>query len=308
MMSFAEALTLSGQYTAVLVSVEEGAAFPGDIGAAEATLLRSWHENAADRLPPELAPAMWTPVEPGQGIRSALRSWAKTASRPLIVFIDEIDAVQDHVLISILRQLRSGYANRPKAFPQSIALIGLRDVRDYKVASGGSDRLNTSSPFNIKVESLTLHNFNAEEVGELYAQHTHDTGQIFEPDAIARAYYLTQGQPWLVNAIARQCVEVLARDRSITITVDHIDQAKNILIQRQDTHLDSLAERLQETRIRQVIEPILAGESLTNLPGDAIRFVLDQGVVKRPTSGGLEISNPIYKEILSRVLTVDRLR
>jgi hypothetical protein len=307
MMSLAEALTLSGHYTAVLVSIEEGAAFPGDIGATEATILRSWYENAADRLPPELAPDMWTAVEPGQGIRSALRSWAKTASRPLIVFIDEIDAVQDHVLISILRQLRSGYANRPKAFPQSVALIGLRDIRDYKVVSGGSDRLNTSSPFNIKVESLTLRNFNVEEVGELYAQHTHDTGQIFEPDAIDRAYYLTQGQPWLVNAIARQCVEVLARDRNIAITVEHIDQAKNILIQRQDTHLDSLAERLQETRIRQVIEPILAGESLDNIPADDIRFVLDLGLCRFESGSGLEIANPIYKEILPKVLSFNTI-
>ena len=27
-----------------------------------------------------------------------------------------------------------------KAFPQSVGLIGLRDVRDYKVAAGGSDQ------------------------------------------------------------------------------------------------------------------------------------------------------------------------
>jgi len=50
-------------------------------------------------------------------------------------------------------------------FPTSVGLIGLRDVRDYKVASGGSDRLNTSSPFNIKVASLTMRNFNLAEVG-----------------------------------------------------------------------------------------------------------------------------------------------
>ncbi|HBY76174.1 MAG TPA: polyketide biosynthesis operon protein CyrO, partial [Cyanobacteria bacterium UBA11148] len=79
---------------------------------------------------------------------------------------------------SVLRQLRNGYPSRPKAFPQSVGLIGLRDVRDYKVTAGGSDRLNTSSPFNIKVRSITLRDFNAEEVAELYGQHTQDTGQI----------------------------------------------------------------------------------------------------------------------------------
>lgn len=61
------------------------------------------------------------------------------SSRPLVIFIDEIDALQDLALISIWRQLCDGYPNRPKAFPQSVGLIGLRDVRDYKVAAGGTD-------------------------------------------------------------------------------------------------------------------------------------------------------------------------
>jgi type II secretory pathway predicted ATPase ExeA len=307
MMALAQELTSGGKYTAVLVSVEEGAAFPDDIGAAEAAILQSWLENATDRLPTSLAPPLWDTAVPGQRIRSALRTWAKTAARPLIIFIDEIDAIQDQVLISILRQLRSGYANRPRSFPQSLALIGLRDVRDYKVAAGGSNRLTTASPFNIKVESLTLRNFNAAEVGELYAQHTHDTGQIFTPDAISRAYHLTQGQPWLVNAIARQCIEVLVSDRQLAITADSINQAKDILIQRQDTHLDSLAERLKETRVRNVIEPILAGAALDNIPDDDIRFVLDLGLCRSASGSGLEIANPIYKEILPKVLSFNTI-
>jgi hypothetical protein len=307
MMTLAQELTLSGKYVAVLVSVEGGSALEDDLDAAEQAILCSWHDNAEDRLPPELAPNQWEDAKPGQAIRSALRSWSRSASRPLVIFIDEIDSLQNQVLISILRQLRDGYANRPKSFPHSLALIGLRDVRDYKVAAGESDRLGSSSPFNIKVESLTLRNFNAEEVAELYAQHTSDTGQIFTQEAVDRAYYLTQGQPWLVNAIARQCVEVLARDRSITITVEHIDQAKNILIQRQDTHLDSLAERLKENRVRQVIEPILAGESLDNIPDDDIRFVLDLGLCRLESGSGLEIANPIYKEILPKVLSFNTI-
>jgi hypothetical protein len=32
----------------------------------------------------------------------------------------------------------------------------MRDVRDYKIKSGGSERLNPASPFNIKARSLTL--------------------------------------------------------------------------------------------------------------------------------------------------------
>jgi hypothetical protein len=302
MMALAQELTASGRYVAVLVSVEGGSALEDNLDGAEQAILCSWQENIEDRLPTELAPPPWIEATPGQAIRAALRGWSRSADRPLVIFIDEIDSLQNQVLISILRQLRDGYGNRPKAFPHSLALIGLRDVRDYKIASGGSDRLNTSSPFNIKAASLTIRNFNEEEVAELYRQHTADTGQIFTDSAIQRAFDLTQGQPWLVNALVKEVVEELVPDRTIDITPDHIDQAKEILIKRMDTHLDSLVERLKEPRVRHVIEPILAGDSFDDIQEDDRRFVIDLGLVKRSTTGGLEIANPIYKEVLPRVL------
>jgi hypothetical protein len=218
------------------------------------------------------------------------------------VFLDEIDALQNDTLISVLRQLRSGYADRPHGFPWSLALIGLRDVRDYKVASGGSDRLHTASPFNIKARSLTLRNFTAEEVAALYQQHTDETGQPFTPAAMERAFYLTQGQPWLVNALAQEIIGTLLPDRTHPITPDHIDQAKEILIQRQDTHLDSLAERLREPRVRNIIAPMLAGAPPDQVPLDDIRFVQDLGLCRTDPQRGLVVSNPIYQEVLPRVL------
>ena len=78
--------------------------------------------------------------------------------------------------------------------------------------------------------------------------------------------------------------------------------AQGNLIQRQDTHLDSLAERLREVRVRRIIEPILAGTSLSDTSPEDIRFVLDLGLCRRDPTGGLVIANPIYREVLPRVL------
>jgi len=191
-----------------------------------------------------------------------------------------------------------------------VGLIGLRDVRDYKIASGGSDslgssrsdRLNTSSPFNIKVESLTIRDFTAQEVAELYQQHSDDTGQLFTLEALELAYQLTRGQPWLVNALARQCVEVIEPDRSVAITPAHLRQAKENLIRRKDTHLDSLAERLREPRVRAILEPMLAGQSLAETASDDRDFLVDLGLLRRENNAGLVVANPIYREILPRVL------
>jgi len=297
--ALATALTEEGRYTSVVLSMERGAGFT-DIGAAELAILDGWIDRTDVELPPELRPALWLAAAPGARIGRALKHWSMTSRRPLVVFLDEVDALRDQVLISVLRQLRDGHSSRPKGFPASLALIGMRDVRDYKVASGGSDRLGTASPFNIKVASITLRNFTADEVVELYAQHTADTGQVFTPGAMQRAFDLTQGQPWLVNALASVAVAVTPPPQPIT--VEEIDQARQTLIARQDTHLDSLSERLREQRVQAIIEPMLSGGTVPNVAEDDARYVEDLGLVRLTPTGGLAIANPIYAEVIPKVL------
>lgn len=303
MLALAQQLTDSGSYNAVMVSAEVGAPFSNDPSRAELAILDAWRSRAQLYLPPNLHPPdNWDNAQPGRKIQAALQAWAQTSPRPLVLFIDEIDSLQDETLISVLRQLRDGYPVRPQNFPISVGLIGLRDVRDYKVASGGSNRLNTASPFNIKVRSLTLRDFTATEVGELYQQHTDDTGQVFTPQAVETAFNLTQGQPWLANALAKEIVEEMVTDTSVPITPEHIHEAKEVLIRRQDTHLDSLAEKLREPRVQAIIEPILAGQALGDTPSDDRQYLLDLGLLRRDPAGGLIIANPIYREVIPRVL------
>ncbi|MDJ0620853.1 MAG: ATP-binding protein [Calothrix sp. MO_192.B10] len=305
MLALAQQLTDSGSYTAVMVSAEVGAPFNHEPEKAELAILDAWRASSQLDLPDDLHPPdNWDHAPPGRRIQAALQSWAQASPRTLVLFIDEIDSLQDETLLSVLRQLRDGYRNRPQNFPVSVGLIGLRDVRDYKVASGGSDRLNTASPFNIKVRSLTLRDFTDTEICELYQQHTDDTGQVFTPQAIETAFDLTQGQPWLVNALAKEIVEEMVTDTSVAITPEHIHEAKEVLIKRQDTHLDSLAERLRESKVKAIIEPILAGLELGDIPNDDIQFLIDLGLCKMNPLGGLAIANPIYREVLPRVLTV----
>lgn len=216
----------------------------------------------------------------------ALATWAKYSRKPIVLFIDEIDSLIGDSLLSVLRQLRSGYISRPSSFPQSICLIGLRDVRDYT--------------FNIKAKSLLLPNFSEQEVADLLAQHTQETGQVFEKDAISHTFYLTQGQPWLVNALAFEAAFVLQKDRSKSITKALIDQAKEILIKRRDTHLDSLIYILGEDCVRPLIDIIINGSTeALNLNADSVQYVRDLGLIK---PNRMEIANPIYQEIIPREL------
>jgi hypothetical protein len=219
-----------------------------------------------------------------------------------VLFLDEIDALQGESLRAVLRQLRAGYAERPGGAPWSIVLCGLRDVRDYKAASGGDPtRLGTSSPFNIKTESLRLGDFDAEEVRSLYHQHTEETGQVFTPAALDLAFELTQGQPWLVNALAREVIEKMGVAPPAPITPEAIEKAKEGLILARATHVDSLVARLREPRVRRVVEPLIEGALVGgDAYDDDVAYVRDLGLVA--PGSPLRVANPIYREVIVRVL------
>ena len=241
-------------------------------------------------------------------VRTALRELCRRAGKPLVVFFDEADCLFGNVLISFLRQLRDGYVNRADIpFPASIALVGMLDVRDYKaqIRSDGQS-LGQISPFNIISEDMMLRNFTAEEVASLYAQHTAATGQQFAPDVLGAVMDWTGGQPWLVNAIARECVEKIHDFRyDEPITAADIETAKEAIIRRRDTHVDSLMERLREPRVRRVVEPVIFGGSrIVSSNSEDWRFVVDLGLL-REERGVLVPANRMYAEIIGRYLSRD---
>jgi hypothetical protein len=303
--ALAEELTAGGHYAALLFSCETGRAWGDDIGEASRSILDRIRAEADRALPAELRPPAWPSAPEGTLVVDGLRAWARACPRPLALFFDEIDALRGQALISVLSQLRDGYRSRPDSFPASVALCGLRDVRNYKAASGGDpSRLGTSSPFNIKLESLRLGDFTPDEVRGLYTQHTAETGQEFTGPALARAVELSAGQPWLVNALAREIVEKMGVAPSEPISAEHVDQAKERLILARATHLDSLAARLAEPRVRRVLEPVLAGTlALFDPYDDDLSYVRDLGLVA--PDDPLRVANPIYREVIPRVLSAN---
>ena len=240
-------------------------------------------------------------------VKKTLTAYCKTLSKPLIIFFDEADCLSNGTQITFLRQLRNGYVNRPDVpFVHSVALVGMRNIRDYRAhIRPDSETLGSSSPFNIMTESLNLRNFTQAEVAELYAQHTAETGQVFEPHAVEHAFEQTQGQPWLVNAIARECVEkITQKDYSIPITRDMAEQAIRNLIFNWGTHFDSLMERLKEQRVRNVIVPLILGENVASRRSDDYLYTRDLGLI-REIGGRVVPGNPLYAELIIRTLNWD---
>jgi hypothetical protein len=240
-------------------------------------------------------------------LKTQLSLFCQNIDKPLVLLFDEADCLKEGALISFLSQLRNGYIDRDAIpFVHSLALVGMRNIRDYKAkVRPDSQSLGSASPFNIVTKAMTLKNFTKEEVVELYRQHTQETGQIFDSEAIDLVYEQTQGQPWLVNAIAREVIiEMLHSDFTKPVTAPLVYEAIQTIILRRDTHIDSLLERLKEERVRRVIEPILSGEDFHDHLSDDYQYVTDLGLIKR-IKGKTLPSNPIYGEVIARTLSYD---
>ena len=239
--------------------------------------------------------------DPNDALRDVLMHWCLADPTPLVLLVDEIDSLVGDTLLSVLRQLRAGYEQRPEGFPQSIVLCGVRDIRDYRIRSSAGEVIAGGSPFNVAAKSLRMGDFTEAETRALMAQHTEETGQRFSSSAQEAVWTQTRGQPWLVNALcAGACFDNKAgRDRSRTIEVDDIYAAREELILSRRTHLDQLAHKLEEARVRRVVEPLLSGGEVQH-DGRDLEYVRDLGLLA-PDSPP-RMANPIYAEVVPREL------
>ena len=306
--ALAERLNSRGEYRCVYVDLQGAHSLGDGVGKVIRHVLERFAEGAEDAFEDgslyDLMDRVRARVSPPSVLKLFLKRWAAADPRPLVLLIDEFDALPDLPLLSVVDQLRSGYRLRPGRFPQSVVLCGQHNVRDYRLRGlRGEGRDARASPFNIVAKSLRLGDFSADEVRALLGQHTEQSGQGFEPEAFERVWKLTRGQPWLVNVLCYQaCFESAGgRDRSRPIRAAAIDAAKEELIVSRVTHLDQLAAKLREGPVRRVIEPLLAGSERSAFSKWDLEYVRDLGLVARDAP--LRMANPIYREVVPRELT-----
>ena len=294
----------AGNFRCVHTNVEVGQVARDDTARGIRAILSRLAMRARllhDDFPHESWRAVLEASGPDDALGDLLSNWCVANPVPLVLLVDEIDSLVGDTLLSVLRQLRAGYEQRPEGFPQSVVLCGVRDIRDYRIRSSAGEVIAGGSPFNVAAKSLRMGDFTEAETRALMAQHTEETGQRFSAAALDSVWTQTRGQPWLVNALcAGACFDNKAgRDRSRTIEVDDVYAAREELILSRRTHLDQLAHKLEEERVRRVVEPILSGGEARHEIRD-LEYVRDLGLIdgNQPP----RIANPIYAEVVPREL------
>ena len=303
-------LNNSGKYFCVYANIEGGQADRNDVEGVIANTCISVANRIDNMLGGteyyNLYENEFAQQNKSSRLTSFLACLSQKVGKPFILFLDEVDALVGDSLVSVLRQLRSGYDQRPQSFPLSIILCGVRDVRDYRITLSNQEIITGGSAFNIKAKSLVMGNFSKEEIHELYMQHTEATGQVFDEACFPMVWNATQGQPWLVNALAYEVTYEMAenRDRSVRIIPEMIYKAQEQIIYRRDTHIDALIDKLKEPRVRRIIQPLLATNEDADdslFPSDDLQYCVDLGLIA--PNKPVRIANDIYREVIPRELT-----
>ena len=124
--------------------------------------------------------------------------YKKSLQKPLILILDEFDALPEEaisVLVSVFRNIysiRQDQSDLPgsekKYLLHSVALIGVRSVLGVENVKG--------SPFNVQ-RSVHIPNLTFEEVETMFRWHEQESGQKIDQEVIERLFYETKGQPGL---------------------------------------------------------------------------------------------------------------
>ena len=178
-----------GDFRCIYVNVETAQSARENVGAAMQAILAALARQERLTLHARHLEAIWrealADTGPHEALQETLGRWAEADPRPLVLLIDEIDMLIGDALLAVLRQLRAGYPNRPRHYPQSVMLCGIRDVRDYRIRSSAENAIIAGgSAFNVRAESLRLGDFTEAELRALLTQHTAETGQPFSAAAV----------------------------------------------------------------------------------------------------------------------------
>ena len=165
-------LNAGGELRCVYVNVEGGQSAREDVGAAIRAILSALAREAChtldDRFVEDVWPGILDAAGPHDALQATLARWSESDTKPLVLMIDEIDALIGDTLLAVLRQLRAGYPGRPRRFPQSVILCGVRDVRDYRIRSSAENAIIAGgSAFNVRAESLRLGDFSRPDTESL---------------------------------------------------------------------------------------------------------------------------------------------
>lgn len=179
----------------------------------------------------------------------------KILKKPLILILDEFDALSEATINRVAAVLRNIYIrqrdemDRPLAersyLLHGVALIGVRSVLGIENQSG--------SPFNVQ-HSLHIPNLTSTEVNEMFQWYSSESGQKIEQEVIDRIYVETNGQPGLVGWLGELITETFNQQPDQPIDMPLFEKAYAAAIDLlPNSNILNIISKVKEEPYRQTV-------------------------------------------------------
>jgi len=205
--------------------------------------------------------------------------------KPLILILDEFDALPEEAISGIAGIFRNIYNTRQKDPNPSaqkeyllhgLALIGVQSVLGVENVKG--------SPFNVQ-RSLRIPNLTHQEVESMFRWYEQESGQEVKQEVIDRVFYETQGQPGLVSWFGELLTEgydEYQTDKSRAIISEDFEDiyAAAIQILPNNNILNILSKARKEPYRSFILELFKTGEKIPfKFDDPRINFLYMNGVI-----------------------------
>ncbi len=223
-----------------------------------------------------------------------LCSWCKSASKPIVLIIDEVDSASNNqVFLDFLAQLRGYYLNRNKKPTfQSVILAGVHDIRNLRQKIRSDTEHRHNSPWNIASSFDIDMSFSPDDIMGMLNDYENDHHMGMDIVSISQLIYdYTSGYPVLVGEFCKNM------DESSNWNEQGIIEANKQILIRKTPLFESLIGKLEDnTALRKLLYSILfKGQKIPYNPDDAtIDDAFMYGFVKNE-NGLIAVANRVFE-------------
>jgi hypothetical protein len=208
-------------------------------------------------------------------------------TKPLILILDEFDAVQEEFIAAFANEFRSMYTRRlneadrksgeKSCLLHGLALVGVRAVLGVENVTG--------SPFNVQ-RSLRIPNLTHDEVAGMFRWYEQESGQAVEPAVVERLFYETRGQPGLVGWFGELLTETYNKHAAAITPRDwEIAYAAGLNVLPNNNILNIISKARQEPYRGFVLELFETREKVEfKYDDERINFLYMNGVIDQETT------------------------
>ncbi|MBV7337196.1 AAA-like domain-containing protein [Chloroflexi bacterium TSY] len=232
--------------------------------------------------------------------------------KPLILIMDEFDALSQDAIAGIAGVLRNIYTARRNQLSKlshekeyllhGVALIGVRSVLGIENETG--------SPFNVQ-RSVQIPNLTFAEVEELYQWYERESGQKIEEGVVERIYEEVEGQPGLTSWLGELLTETYNSDLDNPLTLEQLDW---VMLWATDglgnANVQNIISKAQQTSHRDLILELFRTEDKLRFRFDnpTTNFLYLNGVIdieETPTQLNIRFPNPFIQRRLFNYFSSD---